>query len=85
MGSTITVRGIDPADESWLGREARRGGVSVEEVVRRLIRERRAKAERSTKPSEVFRRYFGPEHGVELPPRPRYGYRPIEFPGEHEA
>lgn len=85
MGSTITVRDIDPVDESWLKREARRVGVSMEEVVRRLIRERRAKTERSTKPSEVFRRHFGPEHGVELPPRPRYGYRPIEFPGDHEA
>ncbi|MCY3822288.1 MAG: transporter substrate-binding domain-containing protein [Nitrospinae bacterium] len=26
-------------------------------------------AEPREKPSEVFRRYFGPEHGVELPPR----------------
>ena len=32
--------------------------------------------------SDAFKRYFGPEHGVELPPRARYGYRPIEFDDE---
>ena len=31
------------------------------------------------KPSEVFKRYFGPEHGVALPPRSRYGYRPLDL------
>ena len=31
------------------------------------------------KPSEVFKRYFGPEHGVALPPRNRYGYRPLDL------
>lgn len=85
MGTTINVRSIDPVDESWLRREARRVGVLMEEIVRRLVHERRAKAGRGTKPSEVFRRHFGPEHGVELPPCPRYGYRPIEFPGDREA
>ncbi|MCY3822289.1 MAG: hypothetical protein OXG62_00270 [Nitrospinae bacterium] len=41
-------------------------------------------AEPREKPSEVFRRYFGPEHGVELPPRVRYGYRPLELDDEDE-
>ena len=43
----------------------------MKEFVRRLIREGRERAERRTNPSEVFKRFFGPEHGVDLPtPRP---------------
>ena len=45
MGSSITVRDIDPRDKSWLKREARQVGVSMEEFVRRLIRENRTKTE----------------------------------------
>lgn len=82
MSSVITVRSIDPGDKSWLKREARDSGVSMEEFVRRLIREARERAERRTKPSEVFKRFFGPEHGIDLPPPDRYGYRPVESAGE---
>ena len=82
MGSVITVRDIDAGDKSWLRREARLRGVSMEEFVRRLIRERRVKSERRETPSETFRRYFGPEHGIDLPPPERYGYRPVAFPDE---
>ena len=39
MNSTITVRDIDSRDKAWLEREARLVGVSMEEFVRRLIRE----------------------------------------------
>ncbi len=85
MSSVITVRGIDPGDKSWLKREARDTGVSMEEFVRRLIREKRERAERRTKPSEVFKRFFGPEHGIDLPPPDRYGYRPVVFAEEEEA
>lgn len=85
MSSVITVRGIDPGDKSWLKREARETGVSMEEFVRRLIREQRERAERRTRPSEVFERFFGPEHGVDLPPPARYGYRPVVFAGEDGA
>lgn len=42
-------------------------------------------AEPRVKPSEAFRRHFGPEHGVELPPRARYGYRPLDLSDEEEA
>ena len=49
MTISITVRDIDPGDKSWLRREARHIGVSMEELVRRLIsrkaREDRASAE----------------------------------------
>ncbi len=82
MGKSITVRDIDPGDKSWLRREARRIGVSLEELVRRIIHEKRGKTERRSPPSEVFARYFGEEHGVELPPRARCGYKPLSFTGK---
>ena len=82
MGSSITVRDIDPGDKSWLQREARQVGVSMEEFVRRLIREERTKTERRPKPSEAFARHFGVEHGVDLPPPHRHGHRPASFSGE---
>ena len=79
MSTTITVRRIDPGDKAWLRSEARLSGVSMEEFVRRLIRERRDESQRQVKPSEAFTRYFGPEHGVELPTCGRYGYKPLKF------
>ena len=80
--STITVRGIDPGDRSWLTCEARRSSVSMEEFVRRLIHEKRREAERRLEPSEAFMRHFGPRHGVELPRPERHGYRPLLFSDE---
>ena len=82
MNSTITVRDIDPGDKSWLKHEARHVSVSMEEFVRRLIREER---KRCTKPTEAFKRYFGPEHGVELPTPERYTYTPVEFSYESKT
>ena len=35
--------------------------------------------------SEIFKQYFGPEHGVELPPPERYGYTPVEFAVESKT
>ena len=84
MGSSLTVRDIDPDDKSWLRREARHVGVSMEEFVRRLIREKREKDGRRLKPSEIFARHFGPEHGVELPPPAATRYRPASFRDEGE-
>ncbi len=77
MGASITVRDIDPGDKSWLRREARQIGVSMEELVRRLIHEKRTKTGRRPRPSEAFARHFGEQHGVELPPPARHGYKPI--------
>ncbi len=86
MSSTITVRDIEPSDKSWLQQEARRLGVSMEELVRQIIREKREKSRARAKPSEAFRRHFGPEHGIELPSRGAFGYQPIEFdPGDEKA
>ena len=79
MSSTITVRRMDPGDKAWLKSEARLAGVSMEEFVRRMIRDGRTGSRRRMRPSEAFTRCFGPEHGVELPLRRRYGYRPVEF------
>ncbi len=85
MGSTITVRNLEFNDKSWLQREARQLGISMEEFVRRLVRERRERAQgRAEPPSAVFRRYFGPEHGVEFRASHRYGYRPTEFESDGE-
>lgn len=84
MSSVITVRNIDPGDKSWLKREAHRQRISMEELVRRMIHERRAKSEAHVKPSEAFRNYFGPDHGVELPLSVRYGYRSVLFPDENQ-
>lgn len=79
MRTSLTVRGIDPADKSWLRHEARRVGVSMEELVRRLIHEKRTKTERRPKPSEAFARHFGEHHGVELHASARCSYRPLSF------
>ena len=84
MGTSITARDIDPGEKSWLRREARQVGVSMEELVRRLICEKRTRTERRPKPSETFARHFGEEHGVELPPPVRCGYKALSFSGEGE-
>ena len=85
MTTTITVRGLDPQDKSWLRQEARARGVSMEALVRQFIHEWRERAQRHAAPAEAFKRHFGPEHGEELPSRARYGYRPVEFEGGDEA
>lgn len=85
MTTTITVRGLSPQDKSWLQDEARTRGISMEALVRQFIHEWRERSQRHATPAEAFERHFGPEHGVELPPRARYGYRPVEFEGEDGA
>ena len=80
MGSAITVRGLNEAERIWLKAEAKDAGISMEEFVRRMIRRQREESTRGESVADICRRYFGPENGVELPPRGRYGYRPLEFP-----
>ncbi|MCY4393820.1 MAG: hypothetical protein OXC10_01615 [Rhodospirillaceae bacterium] len=84
MSTSIIVRDIDPRDKSWLRRQARQIGVSMEELVRRLIHEKRTRTERRPKPSEAFARHFGEEQGVELPPVARRGYNPLSFSREED-
>ena len=72
MNTTVTVRDINPGDKARLQREAHDAGVSMEEFVRRLIRNKHVNSERRAKPSEAFEGLFGAVHGVELPPSERY-------------
>ncbi len=71
----LTVRQIDPADKEWLQKEAARQQLSMEAMVRRLIREKRQQSLAETKPSDIVRRYFGPDRGVELGARERFGFK----------
>ena len=82
MSSALTVRDIDPGDKSWLKHEAYLIGVSMEAFVFRIMREKCIKTQRRPKPSEVFGRHFERKYGVELSPRARYGYKPVEFTDE---
>ena len=82
MGTSITVRAIDPQNKSWLRREGRQVGVSMKELVRPLIHDKRTKTERRLKSSEAFALHFGEEHGVELPPLARSGYRTLRLAPE---
>ncbi|MCY3981242.1 MAG: hypothetical protein OXE76_07995 [Alphaproteobacteria bacterium] len=79
MITSITVRDIDPGDKFWLRREARQTGKSMEELVRRLIHEKRTKTERRPKLSEALARYFVEKHGVGLPPRVRCSYKALSI------
>ena len=84
MSTTITIRNIDPIDKSWLQQEAHRRGISMEEFVRRLIRKNRENSQRISKPSEIFRRYFGPEHGIDLPLNEWFGCQPLILQDENK-
>jgi hypothetical protein len=75
----ITVRRIDRADKEWLQREAARQGISMEEMVRRLICEKRQQSVAQATPSEIVRRYFGPQGGVELGERAGFGFKAPDF------
>lgn len=86
MSTTITIRDVDPGDKFWLQREAKRLGLSMEELVRRILHERRERAQADEKPSDVFRRWFGPENGADLPPRETHRAKPsIDFSGPEFA
>ena len=85
MSAAMTARDIDPRDKAWVQREARLVDISTEEFIRRVIREKRARAERRAKPSDAFRHYFGPEHGVELLLPGRPGQRRVELAEGKEA
>ena len=76
--SMITVRQLDQRDKEWLREQASSAGISMEEFVRRLIRERRT--QNMKKPSEIVRECFGEAHGVELNLEPRNAsLREVDF------
>jgi plasmid stability protein len=77
--SMITVRQLDQADKDWLRAEATRWGISMEELVRRLIRERRVESTR--KPSQIVDDCFGEKFGVDLESEPRRddSFRDVDF------
>ena len=60
MNFAITVREIDPGDKAWLKRQARQVGVSMEEFVRRLIRE-------SASTANVARSPLKPSSSISVP------------------
>lgn len=64
MSAAITVRGLEPQEESWLEGEARRVGVPMGELVLRLIREKRMRDMARMKPSQAFAHYFGTRRRV---------------------
>ena len=84
MSTSIIVRDIDPGDKAWLRREARQVGMSMEELVLRLIHEQRTKTELRPKPAEAFARHFGVDHGIDLPTPVRCGYRSLSLFSEGE-
>jgi len=50
---------MSPEGKPWLPQKVRQIGASMEKLVRRLIREKRASSGVHPKPSEVFARHFG--------------------------
>lgn len=83
MSSTITIRDVNPGDRVWFQAEAKNLGLSTEEFARRIIHEKRQQARRNEKPSDVFRRHFGEEGGVDLLPRQDIkSTKPIDFSGD---
>lgn len=75
----LTVRQLDQADKDWLQSEAARQCLSMEELVRRLIREKRRQALAQAKPSDIVRRHFGPQAGVELGEREAFAFEPPDL------
>ncbi|HXW53757.1 MAG TPA: hypothetical protein VEL47_06605 [Myxococcota bacterium] len=74
--ASLSVRKIDKAVYERLRVRAAVHGVSMEEEVRQILEQAVAAP---TKISEVFKKYFGPEHGVELTIAKRKPHRPVEF------
>jgi hypothetical protein len=75
----LTVRQIDPTDKKWLQSEAERQQLSMEELVRRLIREKRQQSQERARPSEIVGRLFGAQHGIELGEHAQFGFRPPDL------
>ena len=79
MSFTITVRNLSRKDKSWLRQSARAQAISMEELVRRLVRRERERSESRETVADAFKRYFGPDQGVDLPMRRGFGYRRLRI------
>ncbi len=75
MGS-ISVRKLDDEILKALRLRAAEQGISMEEEIRRILERAVATPERIT---DVARRYFGPEHGIDLELPDRETSEPIDF------
>ena len=78
----ISVRRLEDDVLRELKARAARHGVSMEEEVRRIIKEAirpSLSKEKREKVSEIARRYFGPENGVKLELPEREMGEPIRF------
>ena len=74
---SISVRQLDEETLARLRVRAAENGVSMEEEVRRILRQ----AVSSSRPiGEIFRKHFGPEHGIELEPEEREAHDPPDVP-----
>ena len=77
---TYVFCGDEPTyHQVYMRRNKPRGGHPASDEITIHDMDNEDDAESCAKPSEVFKRYFGPEHGVALPPRNRYGYRPLDL------
>lgn len=73
---SLSVRKIDEDVYERLKVRAEEHGVSMEEEVRRLITQAVQPPERL---GELFRRYFGPDHGVDLELPSRELHEPVDL------
>lgn len=74
--ASLSVRKIDEETLKRLRVRAARHGVSMEEEVRRLIREAVSGPERL---GDLALQLFGPDHGVELPLPEREAHEPLDL------
>ena len=75
MGN-ISIRKLDEGTLTALKFRAAKHGVSMEEEVRQILKTAVAAPERIT---DIARRYFGPEHGIDLELPERETHEPIDF------
>ena len=75
---------MDPEDKIWIQDQARQLGISMSEFIRRLLHDHRMRTEYQLQPPKAFAEYFGEKHGVELPERSQFSYRPITLTEKKE-
>jgi len=79
--ASITIRKLDDELKTRLKVRAAERGRSMEEEARRILHDS-LERDRPETLGDIARELFGPEHGVELPPHPRFKLRPPPDFGE---